>query len=246
MLEVVHVRSSANATSVMFADLVLDLLEYLGMLEPATFFLAWPFGNSMDKSWRPPAEQRLAVDGLLTLIRQTHLKGEDVYFRRLTTFVRGLPLNEEHRRCVAWLEERLAHQVLPTEAQVETDVSRDIAGNSSRCLSATPRYVAAMHLYGRLVHRKWGKRRHLGGLINAFGAEFVFEYTGKYAEHVAWNLVHLAVVWMHHCKGEVLTVHENVEMVHFTELTLAPLRQFLSEAAAPLNQGSDLKWSAPF
>lgn len=231
----------------MFADLVLDFMDVLQELKHGTFHLAHPFDAKPSKILDASPAERWVVDRLLSLLRQTQVSSEDVYFKNLLVFVAELPLEKLNREFYGWTATLLQQAELPSEKEFEVALGHVNPQHRVQTLSATPRHVAALYLYGKLVHRKYMKRRHLGQLLNTFGGQFVFDYCGKYAEHTSWLIVGLAVLWWAHTKGETMvTPDRHQAWIFFSDETLCQVREFLSQIAAPLSLKGTLKWSAPF
>lgn len=243
------------SVSAMFADFVLDLVDHLATLENATFIESNPFSLNAAAAFVATPVQRLAVDGMLGLLRQPTLKGEDIYFEKIFEFFNELPLSQKNKQFYRWFEQKIREADLPTLLEVETTAvsvleqcgNYAVLKDDGRCLSATPRYVAALRLYGKLLHRQYPKRRHLGGLLNACGPQFVFEYSGKYAEHTAWLYVNLAVLWLAHEEERELSLPRTPSswLIYPTE-TLQKLTEFLARKNQELDEASPLRWSIPF
>lgn len=237
-----------DATPQMFADLILDVLPHYRVLRDDSSFASIPFDMDPNKPLMVAAETQMAVDGLLSLIRQTQVKSEDVACERLFKFVEAKQMPESNRNFMEWVRIRLEHSALPTEAEVELEFGAKMSSDEQEYLLASSRYVAALHLYGRLVHRKYLKRLHLGHLIKTLGEQLVFDKCAQHAEFVAGYLINLAQVWRAADLGLTLRPAPTKPGVWITypDDELTHLAEFLKPFADELNQGDGRRWCVPF
>ena len=234
----------------LFADFVLDLLPHEGVLRRNS---SMPFvfaDKADDQALTPPLEKSFAVNLALSLLRQTQLQGEEIYYKKLIAFLENKEMPGINRIFLKWVASQLANWRLPTENQVEKHVApiRSDEEGEMWLLHATPRYTAALHLYGRIVHRRYGKRLHLAHLEKQLGRQFVFEQCSKYAEHMCSLILNLAVLWMTSDAGEELPEYAMApnERVVYCERSLINLKRFLEIQSAPLLSRDGPRWLVSF
>lgn len=236
-------------TDGMFADLVLDILPHWQRIKQDSFVTAHPFEASPDQTLDAPRELQLTVDRTLGLLRQVYVQGEDVHYEKLLAFVGALPLSKPNRVRFDWIAKVLECYCLPSAREVDlhlTDEAHPLGERSF--LNASPRFVAALRLYGRLVHRHYRRRTYLGHLVRSLGEKFVFEYSGRYAEGAAAALIKLALLWFAHETGRDMggSEHPNPECMYWSEELLVELKEFLVPRSSALVANDGRTWSAPF